>query len=596
MLRYALLEAPTSANSWALFDQEGASYANYALRGDYYPRLYDLLPPNNELSPRLAEGFPSSILQEGAFYTATVRLKENLTWSDNSPLTAQDIAFTANTALEFQLGLNWATFYNPEKLRRVEALDDTTLKYYFAAPPSVGDWQYGALNAVFLSRHYWQPKLKSVEELLPRPEDDLRMETYQSEIDSLQAEAEAIASYMATLKEKSAEYRGQKQILLDREYRRDSLIQKLELAQREKREKLAAARAALYALPDDGEPLAGLWQPESELKNIAVYPTAYFTETHYQRYDRTGALAALQQNDVDMLLFPDGLDEDEIKSLKQDPSIRFVENRRNDLRFVLFNPASLSLQDTALRRAIVCQLDPQIFAAQNGEGTIVPALSWIHPENSGWYTGAITPPCADLDADARLAEGVRILKMEGYAWEQAPSQGRVGSGLKSPAGENLPALTILAPQTDPSRVAAASYVAEKLTLLGIPVQMDLLGDDSYFYALYGSRNYDLALAGWRLSFYPDYLCHFFGAENLYGYQNPDVEKLCDQFSATSDLAAARELLFKIEVLLWDDLPAAPLFSTTITEAYRNSGIPFSPFLGGFAPSLYGAPMWLTRGE
>ncbi|MBT3711758.1 MAG: hypothetical protein HOG15_00210, partial [Anaerolineae bacterium] len=59
------------------------------------------------------------------------------------------------------------------------------------------------------------------------------------------------------------------------------------------------------------------------------------------------------------------------------------------------------------------------------------------------------------------------------------------------------------------------------------------------------------------------------------------------------LEQAREQLFEIEVLLWDNLPALPLFSSKITEAYRNITLPFESYLGGIAHALYGAPTLLA---
>ena len=263
-----------------------------------------------------------------------------------------------------------------------------------------------------------------------------------------------------------------------------------------------------------------------------------------------------------------------------------MENRRNDIRFLIFNP---KLDDIALRRALTCLIDPGYFVNTKLDDRVIPALGWIPPENVGWHTSVISPPCAGMDADARLAEAMRILQKAGYLWEQEPSPNQAGSGLGLPTGEDFPPITILAPQENPSRSDAASYIAERATQLGISAEVKTISADDLFFAVYGGGDYDLAIVGWSLSSYPDYLCDFFGTGNPYYYSNLAIDEKCAELSITSDIPRARQLFFEIEVLLWDDIPATPLFSSKITEAYRNISLPFENYLGGFAPTLYGVP-------
>ena len=570
-IRYALVAPSTSANIWAIFDEEGATYENYALFNQNYPRLYHLSPPNNELTPLIADDFPSPIVQEGEYFTTTIFLRPNLLWDDGSPLTAKDIVFTINTVLDFELGLNWAKFYNKDKLHHVEALDALRLKYYFSSPPNAGDWQHGALIGVFTSQAYWEPKVATANYLLPLLEDERPILEYQVQIDALQAEADIISRYMRTLKVDSPAYREEEQQLADRQARRDSFKQKIEVIQREKREKFLLARAAIYALSNANEPTIQ--------KNFA----------HYTTYERSNAIQALLDNEADFILAPNGLIPEEIAQLSTNSDIHIVENRRNDIRFLTFNHKKTYLDDIALRRALFCLIDPEILATERLESRVVPALGWIHPENIGWYSSTISPPCAGMDASARLAAGTRILQKAGYAWEQEPSPDQVGSGLRLPSGALFPSITLLAPREDPSRVESASYIEELAQQLGIPLRAEIVPADDLFFAVYGIGNYDLAVLGWSLSLYPDYLCDFFAEGNPYNYMNSAVNAKCAELAITSDITLARQQLFEIEILLWDDLPAIPLFSSKITEAYRNFSLPFESYLGGFVPTLYGVP-------
>ena len=49
-----MLGEVTTTNVWALFDEEGASYANYATQSAYWPRLYALSPLTREVEPAAA--------------------------------------------------------------------------------------------------------------------------------------------------------------------------------------------------------------------------------------------------------------------------------------------------------------------------------------------------------------------------------------------------------------------------------------------------------------------------------------------------------------------------------------------------------------
>ena len=566
-IRYAILAPSTAENIWSLFDEKGASYENYATQGKNHPHLYHLAPPNNELTPLLAEGFPSPFTREGEYFVSTLSLRPNLKWDDGTPLTAEDVAFTINTALAFRLGLNWAVFYNPEKLHHAEALNSQTVKYYFSTPPNAGDWQYGALIGVFTSQKYWASKIEKAQSLLPLIEENPVITAYQNELNTLQHEEKELRYTLEKLKKENNYSGGQKLRLAENTARQRELENELDRLQKETRMQFTAARTALFSIAPAEKTLS---------ENHPVYP-------------RDAALQALLDNKIDFILSSQTLNNLEIEELSTDPNIHFAENRRNDIRFLAFNHHQNLWDDVSLRRALSCLIDPEFIAKNILEERVVPALGWVAVENTSWHTSVISPPCAGLDADARLAAGTRILQKAGYVWSQEPSPNHAGSGLLLPSGEEFPAIRLLAPREDSSRTKSAFYIEDAMRKLGIPLKVEVLSADDLFYAVYGIGDYDLAIIGWNLSLYPDYLCDFFGSESVYGYENALVNEKCADFSTLSDLALAREKLFEIEVLLWDDLPAVPLFSTKVIEAYRNFALPTGDYLGGFAPVLYGVP-------
>ncbi len=567
-LRYGVTAPINPLNPWELLAMD-ASYENYILQSEAYPRLYDFAPQDGALIPRLAAGQPSPFLQEGNFFTATVALRPDLRWDDGSPLTAADIAFSVNTALAFRLGAERGTGSFPSALLRVDALDSQNLKYYFSASPNAGEWQYGVLNVFFVNKSYWESKITAAKALLPEDGSE-QIETYRNELLALQTEEKNITARMAALKTKSAEYRDAERLLNQNLAGQDMYRTQIESAERERREKYTAAREMLFALETQNEP---------HLTRDRLPSFEIFT--------REEAIQALKDDRINLILSTNPLTAAEKTELAQIPEIRFLESRRNDLRFLAINNRRSPLDDVALRRALTCLVDPEALTSALTEDAVVPALGWIPPENIGWYTAKIEPPCFGLDADARLAAAVQTLQRDGYFWSQEPTPNRAGSGLTLPSGAEFPTLVLIAPKENQTQAEAAAYIAEKARRLGVPLDVELLPADEIFFRVYGIRDYDLAILAWSLSLYPDYVCRFFSGDNPHHYRNAALDEECALFLSTSDLTEEREILFRIEILLWDDIPALPLFSTKITEAYRGFDLPAERYWGGIAASPYG---------
>ena len=130
-LRFGVVGQARDVNLWALFDQEGAGYANYALMSAYWPRLYTLSIPDRQFIPQSAQGMPAPVALEGGEYIGTVKLRPDLRWTDSSPFTAEDVAFTVNTSLSFRLGFDWKAYYDFDVLAHAEAVDALTVRFHF---------------------------------------------------------------------------------------------------------------------------------------------------------------------------------------------------------------------------------------------------------------------------------------------------------------------------------------------------------------------------------------------------------------------------------------------------------------------------------
>src|SRR5688572_5680337 len=249
-IRFALIGEPHDVNVWELFDESGASYADYALRFEYWPRLYHLAPPDLTFESLAANGMPSPVIQEGEFYSAAVTIRTDLNWTDVSPFTAEDVAFTVNTVLAFELGFDWNAYYSPDYIDRVEVVDSSTVKFIFKQRPNVGVWQYGALQGSIVQKAYWESRIGEAAGLLP--DDVLRAEleearlylsSVQTRVNDLSTQASAMASVGQDNRAVLAELTKKQNELI---FAQNTLDKTLE----ESAGKFASAQQALFAVND----------------------------------------------------------------------------------------------------------------------------------------------------------------------------------------------------------------------------------------------------------------------------------------------------------------------------------------------------------
>jgi ABC-type transport system substrate-binding protein len=589
-IRFALIGEPRDMNVWALFDEQGTSYADYALRANYFPRLYHLVPPDFSFQPLAAQDFPSSVIQEGEFYSATVMLRPDLKWTDGSPFTTDDIAFTVNTALGFELGLDWRASYSYDFLDRAEVVDPYTIKFFFNQKPHVGLWQYGVLQGPIVQKSFWQPRIAKAEELLPDATSRNETDKARAYLARVQRDVNDLTAQLIAARQVG---RGERDIEipltqrnLELGYAKNNLNKALERYET----KIIAARQSLYSLDDANEPTLGAWHFESKTGNIwvnAANPDFPFGKPNFDRAlyyifkDEKDALAAFESNEVDLVLSQNGVPRD-VKNAQI--------NATYSARFLVLNPLKAQFADPILHSALSCMIDRKELAQNILQRNAAPLDAFVLSPQ--WHDVNVKEPCSGMDRAARIEYVVNLLADAGYSWTQKPDMANAGRNLIMPDGTAFPKLILSAPSynADPLRYAAAKYIAEQVQYLGIPFAVNEMSVDDVVYAVYSSQKYDAALVGWRLSEYPAYLCEWFGGRNQYLYRGGRFTLTCNALENETDLEAARQFVRQFEAELMSELPFIPLFTMTQAEVYRNLTYPAQGILNGWG-SLYGAPSY-----
>ncbi|TDI51854.1 MAG: ABC transporter substrate-binding protein [Acidobacteria bacterium] len=323
--------------------------------------------------------------------------------------------------------------------------------------------------------------------------------------------------------------------------------------------------------------------------------------------DEDAALFALGEGQIDSILTPNGLTEDQLKKVASNPSIVVERNPANGVRYLGFNLNREPMSDLAFRAALALLLDREGLAASISAGGSV-AHSFVSNSNTRWFD----PEAAGANAErysgnltTRLESALDGLREAGYTWSTVPAvdaDGGIatGAGLKIRGLAPAP-LTILTPGDayDPTRPLYTAQIAETLGWLGFDVRPVETDFDSVVDLVFtpgedGLLHYDMYLLGWSLGnpALPGYYRTLFSTEGLMnntGYSSAGFAQQLEAYEGSYSFEDARQALWTMESTLSADLPYLLLYRSEITEVYRSDRIAFdfASGLGGIQGRLGG---------
>jgi peptide/nickel transport system substrate-binding protein len=589
--KIAILADMTTTNLWNLL-APGSSAYNFVVQLQYYPALFEQSDVRFAIVPSVAADFASPLTEEDGMWVCTVDMKNDVTWSDGSTITADDVAFTVNLVLDFRLGGNWQGSYDWDFLDHVEAVDADTVKFYYHTKPGLAVHDYGALQGVIASKAFWEPKVGDAVAVLedadlsglePGSDEYLAALTPAHEaLYAIDATGEPTAGpFMFKEWETGAYSENDKN---DEYYFEGRVVQQyVNGAHREFVE-------GVYDLTAYGDASGDI-----ELE----YTTGpFFNSVNYSVYDQDAAVLALLNGDVDYVYNPSGWGPGIQAQLRANADVGTTTNPQNGFRFAAFNFDTPLFADRAVRQALECMIDKDFLSQNILQGAVLPVYSPVPPEVTFWYNADVTRFCEGFDARQRMEWAVEHLKDAGYRWDTEPTwnEERGGSvdwgvGLKYPDGEYVEDdLVLLAPSAgyDPLRASAGVFIEQWANQLGIPIEANLTNFNNLLNeSLGGGGNFDMLIMGWGLGdMFPDHLCVFFESDaqpfQFMNYNNRQLDNLCDDFLGETDMNQAREYALQLQEILATDLPYIYVFTNPIVDAYRADTIeyPFSTLLDG----------------
>jgi peptide/nickel transport system substrate-binding protein len=559
----------TTDNVWNLLDSAGNTVWNSYFLDPTTAVPYDILLPGLEVAPELAAGELAPATQDGDVWVGEITLRDDIQWSDGEPITAEDVAFTWNTAVEFELTANWQDYVDAEVVESVEAVDDQTVQVTFNAEPGLSIWGLG--NGVPLMpvqpEHYWGPIVEEA-----RGTDSPR----ETLLAASGADAPAAGST----------------VFADRQ------------------EGSFAASAA-----NENYSLAG----EEVTSGDVTYTEGPYAENYqfplYGGQDQ--AVLALANGEVDLLLNPLGMQQGFREQVQENEDLTAIVNPTNGYRFIAFNHARAPMSDPAFRDALTVLINKEFVTEQLLQGVAFPLYVILPEGNSAWYNEEVATELteqggAGMEDDARRQEAMRILREAGYDWETAPgwadAEGNVqdapgegltftgGTGLIDPDGNPVEQLDLIHPTAgyDPLRATFGGYIAGVAQEMGIPivsVPTDFNKIVADVFTLDDSNQYtspfDMFILGYSLGnpSFPTFHCSFFctgGDQNNTQYSNEEYDAAAAAFDSAATVEEAYEAMWEMERIIARDKPHVPLFDTGILEFYNSSTVqfPFTETLSG----------------
>jgi ABC-type transport system substrate-binding protein len=590
--KVGVFEDVTTLNFWAANGPDNTVWNSYMLP----PRLaaYALADRTFQFIPAVATELPEPLTEEDGNWVTTVVFRDDVTWSDGTPFTAKDWAFTAKTALDFGLiSGNWSAWYDSNYLQEIQVSDDDpyTAKLVYHTKPGLARHEYGTLQAPILSEAYWGPFVDEarapLDALGDSPSDDdlaAAQAEAQDNLFAVQPDGEPLAgSFLFQAREPGAYI--QNETNPDYYDSGTTVTQYVDGTYQE-------VRADLSEFTFYGDAASDVEYEWTVGPNVdaAVY-------TYYGSQD--AALLALRSGEVDFVLNPLGLQRGLLDQVQGDPNVTVISNSVNGFRYMSFNNRRQPMNNCAFRQAMAVLIDKEFVTNTILQGVAFPLYTFVPEGNAAWYFSDVPKLGQGLTREERVNLSNSILEQAGFSWtdDVKPTWnadgGHVDPGgrLILPDGTPSPDLDLWAPSAgyDPLRSTFAIWIETWAREAGIPVTAQLAGFNVLVPLIFTEQDFDMYILGWSLGIFPDYLNDFFvgsqavpDGNNAGGYVNPEFDAQSEALLACDSVSACKEISDNLQIILSEEVPYVVLFDTGIIEAYRSTSVeyPFTETLSG----------------
>ncbi|MCI0678906.1 MAG: ABC transporter substrate-binding protein [Actinobacteria bacterium] len=630
----------TTDNWWASLDGAGNASQNQAYLTNMNTFLYTLTLPGFVYVPAMgATPEPVPAVQEGDIWVVEQPIRDDITWSDGTPVTANDLVFYFDTVKEFNLGSNHAASFPPEVLS-ITAPDDYTVRIEFASEPGLAVWQNGVGFASFVPAHFWAEHVDAaraaaaevtsgitndqaaqaiVDESLANedPDDDVALaDVTQEDIDAYIANAGSQEALTVLYGVQGPMQPSTGAIIFDQWEQGAFAATVANAGYIDNGTENTYYSDGSFRIVNSGRGQDEVFGGEGSGDILAQYVEGPFVSEilWVEHGTKDAAYEKLAAGELDYVFDPTGLTSGLRTQLATNPDLEFAVNATEGFRYLAFNLRKAPMSDLPFREALATVINKELVAETVLAGAAIPAYTVVHPDltvhynpdviRHGWADGAA------MDEGTRFETAIQILRDAGYTWQSDPVVNRdadglfvdvtPGVGLTMPNGTLVPELTLMAPGPgyDPFRATFAIWIEQWANQLGIPLTTASMAFNAISATAFDGTTpealvaWDMYMLGWGggdPSLPGTSLTFFFhsredsanGGANSPGYNSARFDEASDAFEAATDLDTAAELTKEMDAIIAEELPYIVLFRTPIIEAF-NAGVqfPVDTIMGG----------------
>jgi ABC-type transport system substrate-binding protein len=483
-----------------------------------YESLYVYSPETYKITPWLAEGQPK-IDKENL--TADVRIRSGIKWSDGTDFTIDDVIFTAQTFIDYDIpGLD--SFW--EFVESVEKVDQNTVRYHLTELRAT--FIHGTMMQFIKPVHIWKPIIESA------VAGKSGKSATASILNINPTESQTIGTGPYILKE----------------WNRNQFI-------------------SLTENPDyhmKGKRIQG---------NVKQYRIGPYVNGILYRIFRSNdnALEALKKEDIDYISWE--ILPEMIPTLEDEAGINLIENEENSMYYLAFNLRKAPFRNKGFRQAMAWLIDKNYIRDKILKGYGDAMVSIVPEGNASFHNSNVLDYGTKEELTRKRREEIArdILQNSGFSWDE-------DGNLLDTRGNTLNPIQILTPTADydPIRSICGFLISEWWSAVGVPVTSRPVSFGELLDRTFTERDFDVFILGWSLDVFPSYLRDFFhstqdepNGNNPTGYKDIEYDKASTEFINETDIADQIAKARELQSIIAEECVYIPLYTKRIIEAYST---------------------------
>ena len=257
------------------------------------------------------------------------------------------------------------------------------------------------------------------------------------------------------------------------------------------------------------------------------------------------------------------------------PGSKILLNPNPFVEFIYFNCGKPQFQDKRVRKALYMTADRRGWIDAVYYGVPVPTLSYLPPNHWAYNKALVDPGYDPQKAAALLDEAGWMVAADGV---RAKDGVRLAFSMSTTAGNK-------------SREQAQQLLQQNFKKINVEMTIKNMPASVVWGDYTVQSQFDTLMVGWDALLYPDpdygdrirstaIPAKGGSGSNYVQYENPEVDELCNKGVTATRLEERKAIYDKIQAILLDDLPFAPIFSYQMIIGVKDriKGYEVDPYL------------------